>query len=766
MLKDWLDERKVPYVLMRVDTTSGTEKEVRAVPKGWMQWDFDECTRHNDKCDPKCNTLNINLKGTGLVVIDCDDEAHRDEVLDMYPGAFHTLSSRRGLPHVWLKRHAGDDNKTTVKVDGKEIDYLYNNAFESKDSPIHNYVDEPPVFDSFVKKQPKPKKKSNKPRLQVVQEPGNQPTDFQTLVLNNVAVEHWDNRESWMKLVFAMQKEGLSADTIIKHSKRSARHQPGCVEDLLQDWDENQSPTWGTVEHYSRESDHEQHAAICANRPASTTTVVTEDNDDSSDRFLALKGVELCNGEVLQKDDQLHVWDRVTGLWVADGKGKRTRVLLAKRLDAWILSKMELLPGLGLDHKTYKEQAAQLLKAKDKIHSTKGLKNIYESFCDHIGDSDVEFDVHRPHFFVWSCGKVYDFESSSFVKLAKEDYVTMSTGYPYEQATDAAVAELEALYRQIHFDPDTCVPYMSVIVTACVGRLQEKFVVCTGSGGNGKGVVNELLTAVLGNYCYRGPVGVLNEPFKGGANPAVANMHLKRLTIFTEPEPGKKLNQSAIKAITGDSEINARQLYSCDTRTINHSTVIMECNELPKLSGKMDASMERRIVAIPFDATYTSNANHTGLLDGAPNIHLADARYKSHTWQQENRAALFELIRRFAVTHPECLASGVIVTEKVRACGKKYLESSNFALEWFRENYERAPEESCTPITAKDLFQHLKDSDEYRTLDRDEKKYWTKNRLVDHLKDAVPRGDYEEGQRKVDGKNYRNFVRNWKESRD
>ena len=93
------------------------------------------------------------------------------------------------LPHVWLKRHENDQYKSKVKADAVDVDYLYSNAFESKDAVIINYVDEPPVFEGFAQNKPKPKKPNMKPRLQVVEEPRNEPTEFQTLMLGNVAVE-------------------------------------------------------------------------------------------------------------------------------------------------------------------------------------------------------------------------------------------------------------------------------------------------------------------------------------------------------------------------------------------------------------------------------------------------------------------------------------------------------------------------------------------------------------------------------------------------
>ena len=41
---------------------------------------------------------------------------------------------------------------------------------------------------------------------------------------------------------------------------------------------------------------------------------------------------------------------------------------------------------------------------------------------------------------------------------------------------------------------------MTILATTLCGIPMEKFIVANGCGGNGKGVINELTAAMLGNY--------------------------------------------------------------------------------------------------------------------------------------------------------------------------------------------------------------------------------------------------------------------------
>ena len=123
-----------------------------------------------------------------------------------------------------------------------------------------------------------------------------------------------------------------------------------------------------------------------------------------------------------------------------------------------------------------------------------------------------------------------------------------------------------------------------------------------GAGRNGKGFVNELTRSLLGDmYSYKGNIITLTQPFnKAGACQEVANMNKKRLTIFNEPNEDDYLQAGNIKSLTGDDVINARGLYSTDTKCHLMSTIIFECNKKPKVNGRIDDSIINRFINIKF----------------------------------------------------------------------------------------------------------------------------------------------------------------------
>ena len=298
-----------------------------------------------------------------------------------------------------------------------------------------------------------------------------------------------------------------------------------------------------------------------------------------------------------------------------------------------------------------------------------------------------------------------------------------------------------------------------------MGELTEKFVVMTGTGGNGKGVLDELHTVMLGNYYHKGSVAVLTNPLKTGGNPEVANIHCKRTVVYTEPEDHLKLVLSTVKTLTGDSVVSARQLYSNQTSTTNHATTILECNELPAIGGRIDDSAARRFINIRFPCRYTDDPNDVDLLAGAPNVYARNLKYKSPQWREGHKHAFFELMRQYTQATPQAPRE-IIVDDKLRAYTREYLNKCDIGAEWFRENFVRVDDwdSGDVPLSAKDIYAQFEVSLDYLQLTRDDKRGWTQGRFIERLKNAL-KSDYKD-MTQVGGKKLRRVVVNWRRSEE
>ena len=129
----------------------------------------------------------------------------------------------------------------------------------------------------------------------------------------------------------------------------------------------------------------------------------------------------------------------------------------------------------------------------------------------------------------------------------------------------------------------------------------EGFYIWTGSGGNGKSKLIELISHCLGEYACNLPVSLLTQKRKasGAANPEMARTRGRRMCVMQEPDVNETLNIGEMKEITGNDKIQARGLYKEPFEFIPQFKLILMCNDLPKIPSNDDGTW-RRLEAVPF----------------------------------------------------------------------------------------------------------------------------------------------------------------------
>lgn len=146
--------------------------------------------------------------------------------------------------------------------------------------------------------------------------------------------------------------------------------------------------------------------------------------------------------------------------------------------------------------------------------------------------------------------------------------------------------------------------YLRRVVGQCVyGRVREHlFPVLIGTGANGKGTTYGAITHALGDYATVINPDLLMVRDRGGAGgPELMALLGVRLVIGSETEEGRKLDEAAMKRLTGgDDELTARRLYSHPVTWQPSHQLVYVTNALPKVKGN-DPAVWRRIRVVPFD---------------------------------------------------------------------------------------------------------------------------------------------------------------------
>ena len=384
---------------------------------------------------------------------------------------------------------------------------------------------------------------------------------------------------------------------------------------------------------------------------------------------------------------------------------------------------------------------------KEKMDKIKGqlcnLKN-YDKRQKYIADillklnnPDVQFD-NNPYLFAFN-NKIYDLEKSQFVEPKFDQYVSMTTGYNFidnDHEEKEKIDEINKLIDTIFPDPEIKKLYLTILSTGMDGKALELFVIANGSGGNGKGLLNEFVFNMLGNYAYILPSTILLNPLKSnGANVEVANANRKRLVIAREPDAKFKINTSTLRELTGGEEINARGLYSDNTKVNLNLSFVMECNDKPKLDEINDA-MSRRILDIPFKNRFVDQYVYDELdEEDKKTTFLVNPDYKGTEFKVKYRQALFKIL----CEHHQAFLKNKRVLPKPKEIiqrNKEYLQKSDDMSSWFNDNYDKS-ENKKDIIKLKSVYEKFKVSEFFNNCTKQQKRDNNYKAFVEKLQSNI-----------------------------
>ena len=215
----------------------------------------------------------------------------------------------------------------------------------------------------------------------------------------------------------------------------------------------------------------------------------------------------------------------------------------------------------------------------------------------------------------------------------------------------------------------------------------ENIFISTGSGGNGKSLVNGMMMKTIGGYSYKLPSSVVMDALKTGANPEVANLYNKRFALVQEPDSKRPMCASTLKELTGDSELNVRKMYSNECIISLCLTLALECNKIPNIPDESADAIPRRLRIIPFDTKAVPKEKYE-LLEDKTGYCIQNSDYKKNEWQDAHSQALFEILLPYSKMFQDTNA----LPNVPEACKMKtnvYLDNNDPLYSWFCDFYEK-----------------------------------------------------------------------------
>ena len=368
-------------------------------------------------------------------------------------------------------------------------------------------------------------------------------------------------------------------------------------------------------------------------------------------------------------------------------------------------------------------------KLKDSNYKDKIIRECRELFYD----PEFNIKLNSKLDLIGFDNGVFDLKKMVFRKGQPDDYVNVTTNYSLPIYDLSKPVDFDLLYRKIMEDENNKEPmkelnefikqvlpnredkngnridertrdYVLRFLSSCLsGNVrEEKFYFWTGSGGNGKSKIIELLDLTLGDYSKTLDVAYLTTKrgSSSSASPEVETLKYARFVSCSEPEEDDKIYVGKLKQITGGDKLTTRGLYKETTQFKPQFKIILMCNDLPKLQNQ-DGGTWRRIEVVEFISKFTDNPNPTG---SDPNQFVADINLSA---KLESWKLLFMIT--LLSKYKEYIEHGTNPPEEVKQGTEAYKETSDIISSWFNNDIEVCDlEDGKAPTHIDTLYEYFK----------------------------------------------------------
>jgi P4 family phage/plasmid primase-like protien len=323
---------------------------------------------------------------------------------------------------------------------------------------------------------------------------------------------------------------------------------------------------------------------------------------------------------------------------------------------------------------------------------------------------------------------VYDLANYEFREGRPDDWISLSTKvdyYPYNPKNPNSPKMLKFL-REI-LPNENVRQYFLLSLAMCVaGHNVQKLNIATGSGGNGKSILFNLVKLALGQYFITMPITVFTRKrgSAGTATPELARMKGARCACSSETDHDEQLSVGIMKELTGGDSIMVRNLFSDPIEVKPQLKFFMLCNTLPTVPST-DQGTWRRIRVIEFSSEFVDTPIK-------PNQFLADSELegKVKEWAELFASYLIDLYVNNHKLHKMKIAE----PQEVLYSTNSYKMENDHFTEYFNHRIVVTNSKKDT-ISIKSMFEDFKAW--YKHIYDKSKKVITQTDLVKYMKDKI-----------------------------
>ncbi len=255
----------------------------------------------------------------------------------------------------------------------------------------------------------------------------------------------------------------------------------------------------------------------------------------------------------------------------------------------------------------YREQREKFINLHKEVrklgnHATQ--RSMLNNAATQSRGAGIEFNSHN-HLLVVQNGTV-DLRNGNLLPHVPGYHITMRADIEYNPAAPEPQRFCQFL-NEIFDHNAELIAYVHRLLGYCItGETREHvFHVLHGEGANGKSVLINLLSRLLGEYCKTVSAGALERHSDNDKpNPSLLQAKDARIIVVNETNEGVKLNSALIKQISAGDEICPRALFKDNEHFKPHMQILWVTNHIPQIDWE-DGGIRRRYKLIPFTVTFT-----------------------------------------------------------------------------------------------------------------------------------------------------------------
>lgn len=249
-------------------------------------------------------------------------------------------------------------------------------------------------------------------------------------------------------------------------------------------------------------------------------------------------------------------------------------------------------------------------KRIEKLYTRAYASAVLEIAASLLANKSTAYDADP--FLVACRNKTIDLALGEARPHSPKDHLTISLDADFDP--DAACPAWDNFLRDIFLGDDDLIGYIRRIVGYCLsGSTSEDLMFfLIGGGANGKSTFKSAIEMLFGEYSSSIKISaLLTQTSDSNVDYQKATMKGKRVVWTDEVPEGKRFNESQIKAMVGTDKILARAIFEKPFEFTPTHKLFPIGNHVPTITGT-DNGIWRRIVLIPFGATFSETASNAG----------------------------------------------------------------------------------------------------------------------------------------------------------